>query len=116
MGKLFLAHMPKRTREQVYAAGPLTRYTERTVTDPAVLEREVERIRAAGVSVNDQEYMAGLVGMAVPIPDAARPDRFTAALAVHAPDARFDAAGIRSHLPALRDAAARLSVLFAETA
>jgi DNA-binding IclR family transcriptional regulator len=60
--------------------------------------------------------MAGLVGMAVPIPDAARPDRFAAALAVHAPEARFDAAGIRTHLPALREAAARLSVLFAETA
>jgi DNA-binding IclR family transcriptional regulator len=54
--------------------------------------------------------------MAVPIPDAARPDRFAAALAVHAPEARFDAAGIRTHLPALREAAARLSVLFAETA
>jgi DNA-binding IclR family transcriptional regulator len=116
MGKLFLAHMPKQTREQVYAAGPLARYTERTITDPAKLEPEVERIRAEGVSVNDQEYMAGLVGMAVPVPDPARRDRFTAALAVHAPEARFGAAQIRTHLPALRDAAARLSALFGETA
>jgi len=50
------------------------------------------------------------------VPDAARPDRFTAALAVHAPEARFDAAQIRAHLPALREAAARLSALFGETA
>jgi len=116
MGKLFLAHMPKRARERFYEAGPLQRHTKRTITEPEAMEREAETIRADGVSINDQEYMVGIVGMAVGIPDPARKNRFTAALAIHAPEARLDAADIRRHLPALRAAAERLGRLFGETA
>jgi DNA-binding IclR family transcriptional regulator len=116
MGKLFLASMAKRTREQLFAAGPLRRYTERTITEPAPLEQALETIRAEGVSVNDQEYMVGLVGMAVPVPDPAREGRFAAALAVHAPAPRLDAHAMRAHLPTLRAAAARLGALLGETA
>jgi IclR family transcriptional regulator, acetate operon repressor len=116
MGKLFLAHMPKRTRERFYAAGPLRRYTDHTITDPAAMEQALEKIRADGFTVNDQEYMVGLVGLAVPVPDAARKTRFTAALAIHAPEPRLDASAMVKHLPTLQDAAERLSRLFAEPA
>jgi len=116
MGKLFLAHMTKRTRAQVYAAGPLRRYTAHTITEPAAMERELAKIRADGFTVNNQEYMVGLIGLAVPVPDAACKGRFTAALAIHAPEARLNAAAIRDHLPALRDAAERLSKLLQEPA
>ncbi|MCG8544708.1 MAG: IclR family transcriptional regulator [Alphaproteobacteria bacterium] len=116
MGKLFLSHMAKRTRERIYAAGPLERYTEQTIVDTTALEAELETIKAEDVAINNQEYMIGLVGMAVPVPDPARDGRFTAALAIHAPEARFDAAAIRTCLPALQLAAKRLGAVMAEPA
>jgi DNA-binding IclR family transcriptional regulator len=116
MGKLFLAHMTKRTRTQLYAAGPLRRYTPHTITEPAAMERALAKIRADGFTVNNQEYMVGLIGLAVPVPDAARKGRFAAALAIHAPEPRLNAAAIQDHLPALRDAAERLSKLLQEPA
>jgi len=109
MGKLFLSQMTKRAREKIYAAGPLQRFTEQTLTDPEALEGELQQIRAEGVAVNDQEYMIGLVGLAVPVPDPEREGRFAAALAIHAPQPRLDAEKIRGCIPVLRSAAERLS-------
>ncbi|MEM9683226.1 MAG: IclR family transcriptional regulator [Pseudomonadota bacterium] len=116
MGKLFLAHMPKRSRERLYDAAPLERFTERTIVDRERLEQEITAIRRDRVSVNDQEYMVGLVGMAVPVGTAKNAGGFTATLAIHAPEPRLNATEIRKHLPALNDAADRLGRLLGETA
>lgn len=116
MGKLFLAHMPKRSREKLYEAAPLERFTERTIADPQRMEEELATIRRERVSINDQEYMVGLVGMAVPVSDPEDAGRFTAAMAIHAPEPRLDARNIRKYLPALNDAAGRLGRLLGETA
>ena len=110
MGKLFLSQMPKRARERLYIVQPLQRFTENTVTDPATLEGDLAEIRRTGVSLNNQEYMVGLVGMAVPIPDPVHKSRFPAAVAIHAPQPRLDVVEMRQHLPALRRAAERMSV------
>jgi len=112
-GKLFLSRMPKRTRDRFFAAGPLERYTENTVTDPGELNTELEAIRTNKVAINNQEYMVGLVGIAVPVPDPDRPEHMAAALAIHAPEPRLNATDIRQHLPALRTAAQRLSAMLA---
>lgn len=116
MGKLFLAHMPKRIRDNYYTAAPLRRFTDHTITDPAQMEEEIAAIRSDGLSINNQEYMVGLIGMAVPVVDPARKSRFTAAVAIHAPEPRLDATEIRKFLPSLQDAAERLSTLFGEAA
>ena len=116
MGKLFLAHMPKRNRERLYDAAPLERFTEQTIVDPKRMEEEIASIRRDRVSINDQEYMVGLVGMAVPVETAENAGSFTAALAIHAPEPRLNATDIRKYLPALNDAADRLGRLLSETA
>jgi len=115
-GKLFLSQMPKRTRDRLFAAGPLERYTENTVTDPRELDAELETIRTNKVAINNQEYMVGLVGIAVPVPDPDRPEHMAAALALHAPEPRLNATDIRQHLPALHAAAQRLSAMLAQPA
>lgn len=108
-GKLFLSRMPKRTRERLYAAAPFERFTDNTIVDPERMEAELETIRSTGVAVNNQEFMVGLVGIAVPVADPAQPEHMAAALAIHAPEPRLNATDIQRHLPALRVAAARLS-------
>ena len=90
-------------------AAPLRRYSERTITDADKLVAELARIRAEGVGIDNEEFAAGMVAVAVPVFD--RNQRAFAALAVHAPVVRLSLKAARRHLPALRKAAAALSDL-----
>ncbi len=109
MGKLFMSRMPKRARERLYAAAALERFTEHTITDPSAMENELAAIRREDMATNNQEYMVGLVGLAVPVAEAPGSRQLRAALAIHAPIPRMTVEDCRRHLPAMRDAAARLS-------
>lgn len=68
-GKLFAAFDPKLAAQTL--ARPLRRITPSTITDPAELEREYKRIRAAGYSKSVEETVEGIVGYGVPILDGA---------------------------------------------
>ncbi len=116
MGKLFLSQMPKRTRDRLYSAGALEAFTDHTITDTAALEAELMTIRDRAVAVNDQEYMVGLVGLAVPVPNPEQDGSFAAALAIHAPEPRLDATEILKYEATLRQAADRLGALMWEPA
>lgn len=106
IGKLLLAFLEPEVCGRLLGAASLTRHTANTETDLMRLRRELDRIRSEEVSINDQEYMVGLLGIAVPI----RNDqgRVIAALAVHAPVARMNKTQANGHLPELRAAAAKL--------
>ena len=105
-GKLLLAFLDRKTRDKLIAGLALTRFTENTITDPVQLEEECRSIRRDGYAVNNQEYHLGLIGLAVPIRDGE--GRVIAGLATHGPLPRLDIEGMRGHLPALREAAARM--------
>lgn len=68
-GKLFAAFDEKLAAQAM--TDRLPRLTSHTITDPKELEREYERIRAAGFSKSQEESMEGVIGYAVPIRDAA---------------------------------------------
>jgi IclR family acetate operon transcriptional repressor len=112
MGKLFLSALPRRKADEVIRAVPLYRYTENTITDPDALAAELDRIRTAGFSSDNQEFLAGVVCLAVPVLD--RKGVTCAALAVSAPIARMTLARAMDHLPALREATRRLAETFHE--
>ncbi|GGY37516.1 IclR family transcriptional regulator [Streptomyces anulatus] len=61
---------------------PLPAFTDRTIVDPAALERELERVRTDAYAVNDGESALGVRTLAVPVLDGAGYARF--ALAVRA--------------------------------
>lgn len=67
IGKALLAGLPQRECEDYLAAGPFPALTPRTITDPAALRRELERVREAGHAIDDGEIVEGLYCMAVPI-------------------------------------------------
>ena len=90
IGKLLLAYMAPKARRRLLGRAPLESYTPHTVTDPHRLEEQMESIREQAVSIDDQEYLLGLCGSAVPIRDSG--DRVVAALAVQGPQARMDEA------------------------
>jgi DNA-binding IclR family transcriptional regulator len=68
-GKALLAFQPAATIERVLA-GPLPRFTERTITDPAWLRAELEEVRRRGYAVALGEIEEGLNAVAAPVRDA----------------------------------------------
>jgi DNA-binding IclR family transcriptional regulator len=106
-GKLLLAHLPRAARQRLLERLPLERFTDNTLTTRAKLERELERIRAAGCATDDEEYITGLVCVAAPVRVAR--GRVAAAVAVHAPSSRLPLDEALKHLPDLERAADALS-------
>ena len=101
-GKLFLAHMRREARERLLAA-PLPRYTPNTLCDMQALDPEFRSIRKEGASFDREEYLLGIVCMAVPILHG---NRAVAAVALHAPLARLSIDAARAWLPRMQQAAA----------
>ena len=102
-GKLFLAQFPPGQVRRLLGPAPLKRYTERTIVDPEVLERELRKIRRTGIAADTGEYLAGSVCVAVPV--AGHGERVCAAIAVHGPAPRLTLKKSYQFLPALRRAA-----------
>lgn len=107
IGKMLLSELPPKRRESYITSGKLRRYTEKTITEPDALRVELERIAKQGVSTDDQEFLSGVVCLAVPVCD--RNDRVCAALAISAAEARLTLDNALAYLPQLREAADKLT-------
>jgi IclR family acetate operon transcriptional repressor len=108
-GKLFLAFMPAPEREALIAQLTLQRMTPATLVSGKALRAECERISKAGYSCDREEFIAGLIAVAVPVRDGAGSVR--AAVAVHAPVARMTLRRALTLLAPLRDAAKKMERL-----
>ena len=108
-GKLFLAFMPESERDAVIAHLVLQRLTANTITRARDLRTECEAIARNGHALDREEFITGLVALAVPVRDGAGEVR--AAIAVHAPSVRMNAAAAVARLPALAAAAKRMGRL-----
>ncbi|MEO8188489.1 MAG: IclR family transcriptional regulator [Burkholderiaceae bacterium] len=106
-GKLLLSDLPPAQVRRLLGPGPLARYTDRTITSVAALERELAKIRASDVGTDVGEYLLGSVCLAVPVRDPR--GRMCAAVAVHGPAPRMTLKKGHSFLPALRSAAAEIA-------
>ncbi|GAA3359006.1 MULTISPECIES: IclR family transcriptional regulator [Saccharopolyspora] len=69
IGKAVLAHLPADERAPLLR--DLTARTERTTTDPAVLEQELARVRADGCALDDEENEPTIRCLAAPMLDRA---------------------------------------------
>ena len=108
-GKLFLAHMPAAQRARVLAALALRAATPKSLTDAAAIEKETRTIRRRGYSLDREEFLVGLVAIAVPVPG--RDGRPVAALAVHGPIGRLSLKRAVALRPVLEAAAAALAAI-----
>src|SRR6476619_1307821 len=110
IGKLYLALAASARRRRLLQSLELRRFTDATITDCARLEAELRLIRKEQVSFDREEYLAGVVCMAVPV--IGKNGELLAALAIQAPQARMNVHTARRHLPALRQAAEELAGIF----
>lgn len=109
-GKLFLSYLPRSKRRAMLENLVLTRVTDKTITHIDLLEAELDRIQANQVSIDNEEYLAGLICVAVPVFDSS--GRIAASLAVQAPIARLPLARAMEQVPALRSAAEAMAATF----
>ncbi|WP_424627757.1 IclR family transcriptional regulator [Bradyrhizobium sp. SYSU BS000235] len=109
-GKLFLAMMPPAKRDPLLRQIVLERLTENTLTESSALMSELNEIRRDGFALDREEFMSGLVCLAVPIYQKKGKARScVAALAIQAPVTRLPLAQIQTKLPILQKAAETLA-------
>jgi len=113
-GKIFLAQMAPAQRSRLLREVPLERCTEKTLTDPAALEAELKAVRKAGHATDREEFLPGLVCVAVPVPTTDKSGRSSLCVALQAPVMRLSLDKALGHLPALQRAAAALGRLEAD--
>ncbi|GII76557.1 IclR family transcriptional regulator [Sphaerisporangium rufum] len=107
MGRVLLAGLPAAELAGYLDRAPLDRHTSRTITSREALAAELDRVRAQGWALVDQELEEGLRSIAAPIRD--RAGRVVAAVNIssHASRTTLESAR-RDLLPPLLAAAARV--------
>lgn len=108
-GKLFLAFMTDKQREFTLRSLNMQPITMHSIDTVNAMRFECAAIRKQGYAFDRQEFVLGLVAIAVPVRDAAGEVR--AAVAVHAPVDRLSLEQAVYHLPALNRAAEHMAAL-----
>jgi len=101
VGKVLLAH------GGTLRPGPLTAFTDRTITDRAVLEVEIARVAERGWAQALGEREADLNAVAAPVVD--RTGKLVAILGAQGPAVRFSPRAMRAAVELLVDKAALIS-------
>jgi IclR family KDG regulon transcriptional repressor len=87
VGKTLLAHLPPSRLTEILARERLVRYTPKTLTRRADLDRELASIREKGYAIDDEEHETGVRCMAAPVRD--NKGMVCAAVSVSVPTVRF---------------------------
>lgn len=114
MGRVILAFAEPTVRDRYVAAATLPRHTMTTITDRELLGAELQRIRAHGYAIVDQELEVGLRSLAVPVLN--HDGRVVAAINVGVHVGRADRRTLqREFLPVLQEAAAEIASALGNT-
>lgn len=109
-GKVFLALMPPAKRDALLDNLPLERFTDNTLGDRDALAEDLKAVRKQRYALDREEYLPGLVCLAVPIfQRTGRVRLCVAALAIQAPVARLSVERILDSLPRLQATAQALA-------
>lgn len=114
-GKLFLALMRPAKRDLLLRLMPLERLTDNTITSTGALLEELAEIRRVKYALDREEFLSGLVCLAVPVFQHKAQSRIcVAALAIQAPVTRMSQSNILTKLPILQRAADALAITLTE--
>ncbi|ADH67709.1 MULTISPECIES: IclR family transcriptional regulator domain-containing protein [Nocardiopsis] len=115
MGRVLLAGHDDRNLDAYLARVELAPLTRFTITDPAELRAELERVREQGYAIVDQELEEGLRSLAAPIRDGSGRVIAAANVSAHANRASIEDVR-RDLLPALLETTARIEADLASVA
>lgn len=105
-GKLFLALMPPHRRKALLSSMTLEAHTPFTLTSVSALEEQLSQVARNQLSTDNEEFIQGMVAIAVPIYD--RVGQIKASLAIHAPRLRHSIDSLLEWAPLTRQVAAEL--------
>ncbi len=112
-GKCFLASLAQKARTDLVRSLSLNPLTSKTHTNPDTLLTELQAVEENGYAIDDEEFMDGMVAIAVPVTDTL--GRYVASLAFHGPTQRMSIASAIERKDILVHAAMRLqAVLFSD--
>lgn len=106
-GKVFLASLTPQAGRKFVKNLELKGYTKNTFTSEEQLLENIRITRKSGFSVDQEEFMEGMVAIAVPIRRENGP--FFGALALHGPRQRLSLEVLKSHLESLQVYAEKLA-------
>jgi IclR family transcriptional regulator, acetate operon repressor len=112
VGKAMLAELPAADVRALLSRTGMPAVTDRTITSPDAFLAALERVRADGFAIDDNEQELGVRCLAVPVPDAPTP----AALSISGPAGRLTKETERTMAPVLQQVARELSTTLADTA
>lgn len=93
---------------QNYLSNPLKKFTPYTITDPDLLQLELERVRTSFCSIVKDEFEIDFSGVAVPVLDSR--NRAIAAVGISSPTSRFNAENIKLMSECALDAAREIQL------
>ena len=108
-GKLYLSHLSETRCDRLIRKLPLEECTSNTFSTVESLKSELARIRKEQVGTDNEEFLEGMVCVAVPILD--HRERLCATLSFHAPSSRMNLDQALSHVSLLRKASFDLEEL-----
>jgi IclR family acetate operon transcriptional repressor len=109
-GKLYLASLSGEERRIVVDSLTLLSVTDKTITDRTVLMHQLDAIEAEQVGVDDEEFVTGMVAIAVPV--QASSGALLATLAMHALSPPMSIEKARQNISRLREASKHLADIF----
>ncbi len=108
-GKMYLSSLKTDYLDRILRVAPLERRTSRTITDPGALGDEIALTRNRGYATDDEEFLEGMVAIAVPI--WGRDGHVISTLSIHAPVLRYSLDELKYFVPQLERTAGDLSDL-----
>ena len=108
-GKLFLSQLPKVQLSGLIKNLNLEQKTANTLTTEESLVQALLKVRKDQVGTDNEEFVDGMVCVAVPIMD--RGNRLFATLSIHAPSTRMSLEELSNHVPRLQKASQDLTLI-----
>jgi DNA-binding IclR family transcriptional regulator len=87
LGKVILAYLPQTQVKGLMASDRLVKLTERTITDPAKLNMQLQAVRRRGYAIDDQETELGAACIGAPVFDST--GKPVAAISISGPVSRI---------------------------
>jgi DNA-binding IclR family transcriptional regulator len=110
IGKLMLSCLAERELLSSIEAMPRPSYTDNTITETKALQAALEKIRRDGIGTDNQEFMHGVVCVAVPV--IGQNECYLGGVAISAPEARMTLNQILNFVPQMKDAASKISTTY----
>lgn len=106
-GKLYLANISPAKRERLISKLPLESKAPNTITDKAALTKALEKIYHDGFGTDNEEFIPGMVAVAVPIRNES--GKLMATMATHGPVVRMSFETALGHVEKLQRAAREIA-------